>query len=193
MALDAVASDVKACQKCALWKTRRSAVPGEGSPNAEVMFVGEAPGYWEDIKGRPFVGAAGKLLDSLLAEACLSRDRIFIGNVLKCRPPGNRDPLPSELNACTPYLDRQIQAIKPKIIVTLGNHSTASLFSKAGLQFNSITQVRGKFYKSKLLNLEVTIFPTLHPAAGLYSARYKQVLIEDFKRLKEHLTREGLI
>ncbi|MEM2092684.1 MAG: type-4 uracil-DNA glycosylase [Candidatus Bathyarchaeia archaeon] len=193
MALDAVASDVKACQKCALWKTRRSAVPGEGSPNAEVMFVGEAPGYWEDIKGRPFVGAAGKLLDSLLAEACLSRDRIFIGNVLKCRPPGNRDPLPSELNACTPYLDRQIQAIKPKIIVTLGNHSTAYLFSKAGLQFNSITQVRGKFYKSKLLNLEVTIFPTLHPAAGLYSARYKQVLIEDFKRLKEHLTREGLI
>ncbi|MEM0313053.1 MAG: uracil-DNA glycosylase, partial [Candidatus Bathyarchaeia archaeon] len=84
VALDAVASDVKACQKCALWKTRRSAVPGEGSPNAEVMFVGEAPGYWEDIKGRPFVGAAGKLLDSLLAEACLSRDRIFIGNVLKC-------------------------------------------------------------------------------------------------------------
>lgn len=192
-ALEAVASDVKACQKCALWKTRRSAVPGEGSPNAEVMFVGEAPGYWEDIKGRPFVGAAGKLLDSLLAEACLSRDRIFIGNVLKCRPPGNRDPLPSELNACTPYLDRQIQAIKPKIIVTLGNHSTAYLFSKAGLQFNSITQVRGKFYKSKLLNLEVTIFPALHPAAGLYSARYKQVLIEDFKRLKEHLTREGLI
>ncbi|MEM0312974.1 MAG: uracil-DNA glycosylase family protein, partial [Candidatus Bathyarchaeia archaeon] len=105
----------------------------------------------------------------------------------------NRDPLPSELNACTPYLDRQIQAIKPKIIVTLGNHSTAYLFSKAGLQFNSITQVRGKFYKSKLLNLEVTIFPTLHQAAGLYSARYKQVLIEDFKRLKEHLTREGLI
>ncbi|MCX8177365.1 MAG: type-4 uracil-DNA glycosylase [Candidatus Bathyarchaeota archaeon] len=191
--LEEVASEIKTCKKCELWKTRRNTVPGEGSSDAKIMFIGEAPGYWEDIQGKPFVGAAGKLLDRLLTEACLSRDRIFIGNVLKCRPPGNRDPLPSELIACTPYLDKQIQAIKPKIIVTLGNYSTAYLFSKAELKFNGISSLRGKFYKIKLLNLEVTVFPTLHPAAGLYSTRYRQVIIEDFKRLKEWLTVEGLI
>ncbi|MBS7620656.1 uracil-DNA glycosylase, partial [Candidatus Bathyarchaeota archaeon] len=109
--LDAIASEVRACKKCGLWRNRKNAVPGEGDPNAKVMFVGEAPGYWEDVKGEPFVGAAGKFLDTLLAEAGLLRSQVFIGNVLKCRPPGNREPAPAEIEACTPFLERQIMAI----------------------------------------------------------------------------------
>jgi len=191
-ALEAVASEVKACRRCSLWKTRRNAVPGDGSPEAKIMFVGEAPGYWEDVKGKPFVGAAGKFLDSLLAEAGLSRSQVFIGNVLKCRPPGNREPAQSEIEACTPFLDRQIVAIQPKIIVTLGNYSTACIFAKAGLPFKGITEARGKFYQANVLGLAVTVFPTLHPAAGLYSAKYKQLLIEDFRLLKAKVLELGL-
>ena len=190
--MEAVASEVKACRRCSLWKTRRNAVPGDGSPEAKIMFVGEAPGYWEDVKGKPFVGAAGKFLDSLLAEAGLSRSQVFIGNVLKCRPPGNREPAQSEIEACTPFLDRQIVAIKPKIMVTLGNYSTAYIFAKAELPFKGITEARGKFYQAKVLGLAVTVFPTLHPAAGLYSAKYKQLLIEDFKLLKAKILELGL-
>lgn len=182
--LEAVASEVKACTKCSLWRTRKNAVPGEGNSDAEIMFVGEAPGYWEDVKGRPFVGAAGKFLDALLAEMGVSRSAVFIGNVLKCRPPGNREPTSAEIEACTPYLDRQITAIKPKIIVTLGSYSTAYIFSKAGLSFKGITEARGKFYQAKILGLAVTVFPTFHPAAGLYSAKYKQLLFEDFGLLR---------
>ncbi|MBS7607864.1 MAG: type-4 uracil-DNA glycosylase [Candidatus Bathyarchaeia archaeon] len=190
--LEAVASEIKACTKCSLWRNRKNAVPGEGNPNAKVMFIGEAPGYWEDIKGRPFVGAAGKFLDSLLAEAGLLRGQVFIGNVLKCRPPGNREPAPAEIEACTPFLDRQIRAIQPRLIVTLGNYSTAYIFAKAGLPFNGITEVRGKFYQANVLGLTVVVFPTLHPAAGLYSAKYKQMLIEDFRMLRAKLHELGL-
>jgi DNA polymerase len=190
--LEAVASEVKACRRCGLWKTRRNAVPGDGSPEAKIMFVGEAPGYWEDVKGKPFVGAAGKFLDSLLAEAGLSRSQVFIGNVLKCRPPGNREPAQSEIEACTPFLDRQILALQPKLIVTLGNYSTAYIFSKVGIAFKGITEARGKFYQANVLGLAVTVFPTLHPAAGLYSAKYKQLLIEDFRLLKGKILELGL-
>jgi DNA polymerase len=190
--LKAVASEVKACKKCGLWKTRKNAVPGDGSPEAKIMFVGEAPGYWEDVKGKPFVGTAGKFLDTLLAEAGLSRSQVFIGNVLKCRPPGNREPAQSEIEACTPFLDRQIFAIQPKIIVTLGNYSTAYIFSKAGIAFKGITEARGKFYQAEVLGLAIVVFPTLHPAAGLYSAKYKQLLIEDFRLLKAKILELGL-
>jgi len=190
--LEAVASEVKACRCCGLWRTRRNAVPGDGSPEAKIMFVREAPGYWEDVKGKPFVGAAGKFLDSLLAEAGLERNQVFIGNVLKCRPPGNREPAQSEIEACTPFLDRQILAIQPKIIVTLGNYSTAYIFSKAGIAFKGITEARGKFYQAEVLGLAIVVFPTLHPAAGLYSAKYKQLLIEDFRLLKAKILELGL-
>jgi len=183
-ALEVVASEVRVCTKCGLWRTRKNAVPGEGNPDAKVIFVGEAPGYWEDAKGQPFVGAAGKLLGTLLAEAGFSRSMVFIGNVLKCRPPRNREPSPAEIKTCTPYLDRQIKAIAPRLIVTLGNYSSAYIFSKAGLALESITQARGKFYQANVLGLAVTLFPTFHPAAGLYSAKYKQLLTADFKLLK---------
>ncbi|MEM3090991.1 MAG: type-4 uracil-DNA glycosylase [Candidatus Bathyarchaeia archaeon] len=191
--LGAVALEVRACMKCSLWRTRKNAVPGEGNPEAKIMFVGEAPGYWEDVDGKPFVGAAGKLLDMLLTEAGLSRSMVFIANVLKCRPPGNREPSPNEIQTCTPYLDRQIRAIKPRLMVSLGNHSTAYIFSKAGLPFNGITHVRGKFHQTSVLGLAVAVFPTFHPAAGLYSAKYKQLLTEDFRLLKTKIHEMGLI
>jgi DNA polymerase len=157
------------------------------------MFIGEAPGYWEDIKGKPFVGTTGKFLDTLLSEANLLREAVFITNVLKCRPPKNREPLSSEIETCTPYLERQMRIIQPKFIVTLGNYSAAYIFSKANLPFNGITQVHGKFYEQTVLGMHVTIFPTFHPAAALYSAKYKQQLISSFQTLKGKLAEKGLI
>ncbi|MEM3551477.1 MAG: uracil-DNA glycosylase, partial [Candidatus Bathyarchaeia archaeon] len=170
-----------------LWKTRKNAVAGEGNPETKIMFVGEAPGYWEDIKGKPFVGAAGKLLDSLLAEIGFKRENVFIANVLKCRPPGNRDPQPSEIHKCTPYLDRQIATIKPRIIVTLGKHSTSYIFAKAGLPFEGISYARGKFYQVDFLGFSTIVFPTFHPAAALYNAGFKTKIINDFKILKNKI------
>jgi len=123
--LQEIAEQVRNCRKCDLWKTRKNAVPGEGNPHAEIMFVGEAPGENEDIEGKPFVGAAGKLLTKLITEVLgLKREDVFITNVVKCRPPQNRDPTEEEMTACSPYLRMQIDIIKPKLIVTLGRHST---------------------------------------------------------------------
>ena len=185
--LDAIASEVIVCRKCELWKTRKNAVPGEGNPQSSVMFIGEAPGQSEDVEGKPFVGAAGKFLETLLSEIGLSRSDVFICNIVKCRPPRNREPMPNEIQTCTPYLDRQIKIIKPKFIVTLGNYSTAYIFSKASLPFSGITRVRGKFYESSIFDMQVTIFPTFHPAAALYNAKYKETLQRDFQLLKNKL------
>lgn len=191
--LEEIAREVEACRKCPLWKTRKNAVPGDGPPFATVMFIGEAPGYWEDVKGKPFVGAAGKFLDALLSILQVSRSDVFIGNVLKCRPPQNRDPLPEEIRACTPFLDRQIRVIEPRYIVTLGRHSTAYIFSKMGLQFTSMSAVHGKFFEGQVLGLNVCVFPTYHPAAALYSARNREASENDFKILKTELERRGVI
>ncbi len=183
--MEAVANEVKPCRKCELWETRRNAVPGEGSLDASILFVGEAPGYWEDVKGRPFVGAAGKLLDTLLAEINLSRSMVYITNVVKCRPPENRAPLPVEVETCTPYLNRQIKIIQPEIIVTLGRHATSYILSKAGLkEAVGITKLRGKVYSVKLFGLSVSVLPTFHPAAVLHNPKYKDGLERDFQLLK---------
>ncbi len=190
--LDIIASEVIVCIKCHLWKTRRNAVPGEGKGDASVMLVGEAPGYWEDIERRPFVGAAGKFLDTSLAEIGLPRNDVFICNVLKCRPPRNREPLPIEIQTCTPYLDRQLLAIRPKFLVTLGSYSTSYLFSKAALPFDGITQTRGKFREVSILGIQLTIFPTFHPAAALYNAKYRKQLISDFKQLGKEFEKSGI-
>jgi DNA polymerase len=183
--MEAVADEVKACRKCGLWKTRRNAVPGEGNLDASILFIGEAPGYWEDAKGRPFVGAAGKLLDTLLAGIGLSRDMVYITNVVKCRPPENRDPLPVEVETCTPYLNRQIRIIQPEVIVTLGRHATAYIFSEAGIkEAVGITKLRGKVYSVELFGLSVLVLPMFHPAAVLHNPKYRDALERDFQFLK---------
>ena len=191
--LDAVAAEVVVCTKCPLWKTRKNAVPGEGNSESPVMFIGEAPGQSEDFEGKPFVGAAGKFLETLLSEIGLSRNDVFICNIVKCRPPRNREPMPNEIQTCTPYLDRQIKIIKPIFIVTLGNYSTAYIFSKANLPFSGITRARGKFYESSILDMRITIFPTFHPAAALYSAKYKEQITKDFQLLRDELAKRGIV
>jgi DNA polymerase len=185
-----VASEVVVCIKCPLSKSRTKAVPGVGDSKAQIMFIGEAPGKSEDAKGEPFVGAAGKFLDVLLSEIGLSREQVFITNIVKCRPPGNREPEPFEIETCTPYLHRQIKTIRPKFIVTLGKNSSAHIYSMIGTSFRGITQVHGKPFKAELLGLEVTVFPTFHPAAALYNGKCKEQLIEDFKLLGQEVNSE---
>jgi len=185
--LEAIAGEIMFCPRCRLSETRKKAVPGEGSARSIVMLVGEGPGRNEDIEGRPFVGQAGKFLDTLLTEAGITRDEVFICNVVRCRPPKNRDPLPDEVDTCTPYLNRQIALIKPKVIVSLGKHSTAYVFSKAKLTFDSITKARGKLHRTRLWGMQMTIFPTFHPAAALYNVEYKNQLVEDFRLLGKEL------
>jgi DNA polymerase len=190
--LDVIASEIVVCTKCRLWKGRKKAVPGEGSPESQIMFVGEGPGGTEDLEGRPFVGQAGKFLDALLSETCLARENVFICNIVRCRPPANRAPLQDEIQACTPYLDRQMKTIQPKVVVTLGNCSTGYIFSKANLRFNGITRVRGGFYEKTILGMHIRIFPSFHPAAALYSAKYKEQLTKDFQTLKGEVLKRQL-
>ena len=152
------------------------------------MFIGEAPGYWEDVKGRPFVGAAGKFLDEMLSKGEISRDKVYITNVVKCRPPENRDPLPYEIKTCTSnYLDRQINIIKPKFIVPLGRHAASYILGKAGFETEGITEIRGRVYETNLFGFKVFIIPMYHPAAALYNARYKEELTRDFQLLRLEL------
>ena len=172
--LNEIAQEVKVCQKCELCHNRKNAVPGTGPENAEIMLIGEGPGFHENEKGLPFVGAAGKFLDELLQSAGLNREKVFITNVVKCRPPGNRDPLPEELAACGDYLDRQIETIKPLVIVTLGRFSMAPYFPNG-----RISQIHGqpKWFEDRL------IIPMYHPAAALHQSRLKATLMEDFAKI----------
>ncbi len=185
--MDDVVAEIRDCRKCRLWRHAKNPVPGEGNPDAKLMLIGEAPGYQEDIKGRPFVGRAGKLLDTLLSGIGLARDDVYISNIVKHRPPENRAPKADEIEACTPYLDRQIQIIKPEIIVTLGNHSTGYILSKVNAEVGGITEVRGRLYKEKLFEIPLKIIPTFHPAAALYNPAYLSNLEEDFRRVKDEL------
>ncbi|MBX5450429.1 uracil-DNA glycosylase [Thermogemmatispora sp.] len=183
-----IAAEVSVCTKCGLCKGRTKAVPGEGPPNARILFIGEGPGYHEDKQGRPFVGPAGQFLDELLQSINLKRSDVFITNVVKCRPPDNRDPLPEEINACNDYLDRQIAAIKPLVIVTLGRYSMAKFFGTA-----KISAIHGKAQKKD----GYICMAMYHPAAGLHQASLKETIRQDFKKLPvvlaeaERLAAEG--
>ena len=159
-----------------------NAVPGEGPRHAEIIFVGEGPGFHEDRQGRPFVGAAGQFLEELLAGIGLTRQQVYIANVVKCRPPGNRDPLPNELSACEPYLERQIQLIKPKVIVTLGRYSMARYFPGA-----SISKIHGQ--PKRVGNLLVV--PMLHPAAALHQPKWRPQIETDFQKLPHFISEAG--
>ncbi|MEM0437794.1 MAG: type-4 uracil-DNA glycosylase [Candidatus Micrarchaeia archaeon] len=185
MLLDEIAAQVKQCDKCPLHKSRTNAVPGEGNPHAKIMLVGEAPGENEDLQGRPFVGRAGQLLNEMLSENGLTRDDVFITNIVKCRPPGNRDPEPEEKAACSPYLDQQVEALQPRVIVCLGRHSAEYLFTKYGLEFPGITQARGRPYKVDSLFGHFILFPVYHPAATIYNQQLRPVLKDDFRKLAE--------
>jgi DNA polymerase len=183
--LAAIAAEVSVCTKCPLHHSRKKAVPGEGPANAEIMFIGEGPGFHENEQGRPFVGAAGQFLDQLLAQAGLARPDVWIGNVVKCRPPANRDPQPEELAACDPYLERQIKAINPSIIVTLGRYSMGKFMTGA-----KISAVHGQMRKLG----DRYVIPMFHPAAALHQPSLKPAILADFAKLPELLqqARAGL-
>ena len=166
--------EVSVCTDCPLSQSRSMAVPGDGPDNAEIMFIGEAPGFNEDKQGRPFVGAAGNFLERLLSSAGLHREDVYITNMVKCRPPNNRDPMPGEIAACRKYLDRQIESISPKVIATLGRHSMVAFLPK-----ETITKAHGR---PRDVN-GLTIFPMFHPAAALHQQSLRQVIEEDFKKL----------
>ena len=181
-----IAKEVSVCTKCALHHSRKKAVPGEGPAHAEIMFIGEGPGFHENEQGRPFVGAAGQFLDQLLAQAGVTRADVFITNVVKCRPPGNRDPLPDEIETCTSnYLDRQIEIINPSIIVTLGRFSMGKFMPGV-----KISQVHGQMRKVG----DRYVIAMFHPAAALHQASLKPAILADFAKLPELLekARAGL-
>jgi uracil-DNA glycosylase len=175
------------CTRCPLAATRTQVVFGSGDPHAELMFVGEAPGFHEDKNGVPFVGQAGKLLETLLNGIGLSRADVYIANVLKCRPPGNRDPQPDEIEACEAHLFRQIELIEPKLVATLGNFATKLLSGKQ----HGITRVHGAPQEATLGGRRVTLYPLFHPAAALYTPAMLRTLEEDFARIPALLDREA--
>ncbi len=169
-----VAEEVQVCQKCELYFSRKNGVPGDGSSSAEIMFIGEGPGFHENEQGKPFVGAAGSFLDELLELVDMRREQVFVGNVVKCRPPGNRDPRPEELAACDGFLERQIQAINPKVIVTLGRFSMEKFIPNA-----KISEIHGNAMRIK----GRLVVPMYHPAAALHQPSLRSVVESDFTQL----------
>ena len=180
--LEKLRKEVEGCKKCPLWRERNNVVFGEGSPNAKLILVGEAPGRNEDLQGKPFVGAAGQLLTKILASIGLKREDVFIGNILKCRPPMNRNPRPEEIKACWGYLDRQLRIIKPKIILAMGTFAAQTLLKTD----ERISRLRGEFYP---FAKGVKLLATYHPAALLRNPGYKRAVWEDMKLLKKEYQR----
>jgi len=189
--LEKIKNEVLNCKKCPLYKTRKNPVLGSGNLDAKIMFCAEAPGYWEDVKGNPFVGAAGKILDELLESVRLKREEIYICNLLKCRPitPDfkNRAPNLNEIEACIPYLEKQIEIIKPAVICPLGNFATRFIFKKYDLedQLEGISKIHGKLFESKTLFGSIKIVPLYHPAVVTYNINMKEILKNDFKILEK--------
>lgn len=169
---------ITSCRRCPLWEMAKNPVPGEGNSQPELVFVGEAPGYHEDQQGRPFVGAAGKLLEQSLADIEMNREEVYICNILKHRPPGNRDPLPEEIHACRPWLDRQLELLDPKLVVTLGRFSMAYFIPTA-----KISQIHGQVYQAE----SRLILPLYHPAAALRSAAVMEDFRSDFRKIPQAL------
>jgi len=177
-ALDDLYAQIRTCQRCRLAQGRTLAVPGEGPSDAKIMFIGEAPGFHEDQQGRPFVGAAGQFLEQLLASINMIRQQVYIANVIKCRPPNNRDPQPDEIEACRPFLNQQIALIKPRLIVTLGRHSMALAFSDV-----SISRIHGQ---PKRIG-DTVYLPMFHPAAALHQPSYRTLIERDMLKIPQLL------
>ncbi|MBM3166876.1 MAG: uracil-DNA glycosylase [Chloroflexi bacterium] len=177
-ALTDLHEQIKRCQDCDLAKNRTKVVPGEGPDNAALLFIGEAPGWHEDQQGRPFVGPAGQFLEELLSTIGLKRDQVFIANVIKCRPPANRDPLPGEIQSCKKWLDRQIELIQPKVVITLGRYSMARYFPN-----QSISKIHGKAKKEG----ELTYYAMYHPAAALHQGSLRKIIEADMLKIPQLL------
>lgn len=184
--LENLQQEASECKKCTLWKTRKNVVFGDGAPSS-IMFIGEAPGFNEDASGKPFVGRAGKLLDELLNKIGLTRNNVYISNIVKCRPPENRDPYPNEIKVCFPYLEKQIEIIKPEVIICLGRHSSKQILEKFNQKFSGITQDHGKHFIVSTLYGKIIIVPMYHPAAALYNPNLKEDIIKDFLKLNKEL------
>ncbi len=184
--LNQLEQQVAACHSCALCEGRCNTVFGEGNPNAGIMLIGEAPGKYEDVQGRPFVGPAGKLLDQLLQRAQLSRSEVYVANVLKCRPPGNRNPSPAEIEACAPFLRTQVQTVNPWLLITMGNFATQFILkTDAGItHLRGVVRQTGRFL----------VVPVYHPAAALHNPERMQTLVTDFERIgqfvRDRMTQE---
>lgn len=183
-ALSELNQEIALCQKCEIAKHRNKAVPGEGAEDARIMFIGEAPGWHEDQLGRPFVGPAGKFLDELLASIGLKREQVYIANVIKCRPTANRDPLPTEIQNCRPWLERQIELIHPRMIVTLGRYSMAMFFPG-----KSISKIHGTAQKQG----DTIYYAMYHPAAALHQASLRQAIEEDMLKIPSLLAKAETI
>ena len=183
-ALTELYAEIANCRDCGLAKHRIKVVPGEGAEDAELLFIGEAPGWHEDQQGRPFVGLAGAFLDQLLSSIGLSREQVYIANVIKCRPPGNRDPLPSEIQTCSKWLDRQIELIQPSVIITLGRYSLMRYFPR-----ESISKVHGEPRRKG----DVVYYPMYHPAAALHQGKLRQVIQADMIKIPGILAQAGKI
>ena len=184
--IEKIKNSIKKCRKCNLYKTRKKPVFGYGSINAGILFIGEAPGYNEDIQGLPFVGRAGILLNELLESINLKREDVFIANIIKCRPPNNRNPLKSEISQCKDYLHKQIEIIKPKIIVPLGNFASSFVFKKYDLKIDKISKIHGKVFNTNKSFKNIKIIPLFHPAVAIYNSNKKSILINDFKIIKKY-------
>ncbi len=179
MALEEIEERIKKCTLCPLHLTRKNAVPGDGNRNARIMFIGEAPGKNEDEAGKPFVGKAGQFLDFALSDAGLERKDVYITNVVKCRPPNNRDPKDEEIEACSPYLDEQIKEIKPGVICTLGKFATSYILSSYGFDMEPISRIHGRIYNVPVAM--VKIIPMYHPAATIYNPALKEQFLRDMR------------
>lgn len=192
LGLEELARAIRRCRRCPLHRTRNKAVPGEGPHDAAIFFIGEAPGRAEDLEGRPFVGRAGEVLDELLSGIGLERDRVFIGNVVKCRPTDSRGrdrrPTEGEIRACSPYLDRQLELIRPKVICPLGNTATRYALGKHGLTASRISELHGRIIRAD----GVLLLPMYHPSAALYRARLRATMREDFERLRGIISGLGM-
>lgn len=186
--MEFLAKRVAGCTRCPLSRTRTRSVVGEGELNTCIMFVGEAPGYYEDLQGRPFVGAAGKILDRVLEEIGVKRSSVYITNIVKSRPPDNRAPRREEIEACSTYLDEQLDTIRPKVIVSLGRFSTKHLMEKLGLKPAPISSIRGRSHDALASYGPVLVFPLYHPAVALYKNEMEKELFEDARCLRKVLS-----
>ena len=181
MQLDLLHQQIKQCEACGLCQGRTNVVPGEGPERPRIMFIGEGPGFHEDKQGRPFVGPAGKFLEELLATIGLTREEVYITNIIKCRPPGNRDPLPEEVQQCSSWLEQQIELLAPELIVTLGRHSMGRFFPR-----ETIGKMHGRFGTVD----GQKVFAMYHPAAALHQQRLRDTLVQDMKKIPEALVQE---